>query len=90
MLITAISTDCDMVPDLEVFTILKGERVLEEKYTKEIQFVVQIISHNMMLYHICLCLCVWVYACIISVKVKNGKKLWVTGNGQRKWLCQPC
>lgn len=58
---------------------MKGERVLEEKYTKEIQFVVQIISHNMILYHICLCLCVWVYACIISGEGEEWEE--AMGNG---------
>lgn len=28
MLIPAVGTDCDMVPDIEVFTIMKGERGL--------------------------------------------------------------
>lgn len=36
MLIPAVGTDCDMVPDIEVFTIMKGERGLWEKHAKEI------------------------------------------------------
>ena len=32
MLIPAIGIDCDMVPDIEVFTVLKGESFIRKTY----------------------------------------------------------
>ena len=39
MLIPVIDIDCDMVPDIEVFTILKGESFIRKTYKGNLMVV---------------------------------------------------